>query len=1029
MKSNGKEDLTANVTVKSRRSLTNLEVWMIALLVMFICVCVGLIVFAWIAIEDLGRGVTYSNSSTWGSFKIVSGATYTPSLQEPDSGDFKVLAFDVQKMLNDIFQASQLNLEYRRSEIDQFRNGSVIVVFTAQFTQVLLNEDIQNALTIGIQGNHSELTKKYKIDISTITITGSPPFATASPTTSVARPTTAARCPPFQKMCNDAATCIQESRYCDGLPDCPDGSDEYNSTCASVCDGQFLLTGDSGTFHSKNYPNPYEPNLSCRWVISARNGSNIKLNFTSFETNNYIDVVNIYEGIGPDRILRASLWGTNPGNFRIFSNLVTVEFTTDPTSNGLSGFEGMYSVFTTSGLTDNEKIDCSFEEGFCYWIQDITADAEWERFNGPYYPPLSGPDYDHTFGNESGYYISTPGGPGFGQRLRLVSIPLTPSSSTLEPLCLSFWYYMYGVNVYCLSVLIIFPNDTEQVIFSKEGNYGPNWNFGQVTLNETSGTKVAFEAIKNPGFSDIALDDIKVSAGKCNESDFIEPTQVPTPPTTTIQPSNCGGPAELWETNSTFTSPNYPQDYPNLAACIWYLNAAEGHNIQLHFRVFDLENIYDVVEVRDGRGSDSLLLAVYTGMNQVPDVFSTTNHMTVYFTSDSTTTRKGFEANFTTGYHLGMSEPCNASSFQCHSGECVLLNRLCDQHQDCPDGSDEDKCVQLSDTRSSGLVQISVQAEWHTACADLWTDEISNNICHRLGLGNMKTTMVELSSGNGTYVRLTEGTGGKLNFQPSDSCTNNSVIYLECHPIECGKSHVNNSKIVGGTNAAVGAWPWIVSLYYNGRQLCGASMVNNEWLVSAAHCVYGRNLIPANWRAVLGMHDSANTNFPQIESRLIDQIVINPHYNRRNKHSDIVMMHMELPVSYTDYIQPICLPESQDVFPLGLHCAIAGWGRTESQGPVPNILQEAQVPLISNEKCQLQMPEYNISNAMICAGYEEGGIDTCQGDSGGPLMCQVENRWLLVGVTSFGYGCAEPNRPGVYARVTAFSDWIYDFIV
>ncbi|PIO01024.1 hypothetical protein AB205_0024270 [Aquarana catesbeiana] len=75
------------------------------------------------------------------------------------------------------------------------------------------------------------------------------------------------------------------------------------------------------------------------------------------------------------------------------------------------------------------------------------------------------------------------------------------------------------------------------------------------------------------------------------------------------------------------------------------------------------------------------------------------------------------------------------------------------------------------------------------------------------------------------------------------------------------------------------------------------------------------------------------------------------------------------------------------------------------------------------------MPEYNITNTMICAGYNEGGIDTCQGDSGGPLMCQQENRWYQVGVTSFGYGCAQPERPGVYARVTTFTEWIQSFLI
>ncbi|XP_037349059.1 enteropeptidase-like [Talpa occidentalis] len=237
-----------------------------------------------------------------------------------------------------------------------------------------------------------------------------------------------------------------------------------------------------------------------------------------------------------------------------------------------------------------------------------------------------------------------------------------------------------------------------------------------------------------------------------------------------------------------------------------------------------------------------------------------------------------------------------------------------------------------------------------------------------------------------------------------------------------------NPKIVGGSHAKEGAWPWVVSLYFDNRLLCGASLVSPDWLVSAAHCVYGRNEPPTQWKAILGLHMASNLSSPHIETRLIDQIIINPHYNKRVKDSDIAMMHLEFKVNYTDYIQPICLPEENQVFPAGKKCSIAGWGRLSSQAPPADVLQEAEVPLISNEKCQQQMPEYNITENMVCAGYERGGIDTCQGDSGGPLMCQEDDRWFLAGVTSFGKGCALPKRPGVYVRVPRFVEWIQSFL-
>ncbi|XP_058517308.1 enteropeptidase [Ochotona princeps] len=1016
-----------NVASK-HHDISTQEILFAALFVILTVICAGIIAVCWLAIDGSETDSVFEEShEARGTFTITSGATYSPTLQDEESMDFKVLAFDLQQMMDDIFQSSNLKSEFKNSRVLQFQNGSVIVIFDLFFAQWVSDENVKDELIRGIQANKSSQLTAYRIDLNSINITAPlEDFSTVRPATTSGH--VSVECLPGSRLCADGLNCIADDLFCDGELNCQDGSDEDSNICATVCDGQFLLTESSGSFGADQHPNSSGSSVVCQWIIQANQGLSIKLSFDSFNTF-YTDVLNIYEGVGPNKILRASLWETNPGIIRIFSNQVTATFLIDSNENDFVGFHVTYNVFNSSEINNYEKVNCTFEDGFCFWVQDLNDDNEWERVQGSTYPPFSGPDFDHTFGNDSGFYISTPTGPGSRQEtVVLLSLPLDP---VWEPVCLSFWYYMYGVNVYKFSINITSDQNTEKTIFQRQGNYGENWNYGQVTINETVEFKIAFNGYKNQLMSDIALDDISLTQGACNESLYPEPTLVPTPPPEL--PTDCGGPFELWEPNTTFSSTNFPDEYPNQAFCVWYLNAESGKNIQLHFQEFDLENIEDVVEVRDVGEDDSLLLAVYTGSGPVNDVFSTTNRMMVLFITDTSVARGGFKANFTTGYHLGIPEPCQEDSFQCENGECIPLVNLCDGHPHCTDGSDEVQCVRLINgtTNYDGLVQFRIQSVWHIACADNWTTQISNDVCQLLGLGSENSSIPISYTGPGPFVKLSTSPSGSLTTTPSSQCSQDSLILLQCNRKLCGTKLVaqgDRPRIVGGTDAREGAWPWVVALSYNGQLLCGASLVSNDWLVTAAHCVYGRNMEPTRWTAILGLHMTSNQTSPHVVTQRIDEIVISPHYNERANDADIAMMHLEVQVNYTDYIQPICLPEENQIFPPGKNCSIAGWGRLLYQGVTADILQEAVVPLVSNEKCQQQMPEYNITENMMCAGYEEGGVDTCQGDSGGPLMCQENNRWFLVGVTSFGYQCAQPNRPGVYVRATRFTEWIQSLL-
>ncbi|NXH06763.1 ENTK Enteropeptidase, partial [Loxia leucoptera] len=999
------------------------EIFFASLLAIFVCVCVGLLVLSWLSVQELERAEADVNTHSYmGILKIVSGTSFTSTLQNSSSADFKVLAFDVEKLM---FLYVIFASQYLKNNLPLPREPAVVVILTLYFTQMVTVEKIKHELVLGVIANNPNPTKALKIDVNSIQITGNImrlPYCCAVIALIFIIP---AECLPPAELCADGATCISEEFFCDGVLNCPDGSDESEKRCAAVCDGKFMLTGSSGFFHSMNYPKPYNENIVCQWIIVVPQGLSIKLNFTSFETQPYADELSIFEGLGQNKVLRASLSGTNLETIYIFSHEATAQFMSDYSEN-YNGFNATYTAFNASELNNYEKINCTFEDGFCFWIQDLDDDSDWERVQGPTFPLMSGPEFDHTFGNFSGFYISTPIGLGFvEEQVRILSLPLVPS----DMYCLSFWYFMYGDNVYRLRVSISDEHGQERIVFEKEGNYGNNWNYGQVTLNETSDFKVIFDAFKRRGPSDIAVDDTGLTKGKCNEDNYVEPTVRPTAATTPLVPTDCGGPVELWEPNSTFSSANFPNNYPNLASCVWYLNAENGKNIQLHFQVFDLENIYDVVEIRDGRGPDSLLLGVYTEKGPLPDVFSTTSQMTVILRTDRSATRKGFLANFTSGYHL---RPCSADKHQCGSGKCIPLHNLCDNIPQCEDGSDEAKCMRLlsGSLSTEGLVQARVGRTWHLACADDWSGEIADSVCQLLGLGDANMSSAVLFTGDGPFVTITKG-GNHLIFTKREHCWDNLVVHLQCNIQSCGKRLVtenNGTRIVGGNDARREAWPWIVSLHFNFQPVCGASLVRDEWLVTAAHCVYGRQLKPSRWRAALGLYSQADLAQPPTVVLNIDRIIINPHYMRETKDSDIALMHLQHKVQCTDYIQPICLPEKDQQFSPGINCSIAGWGSIRNEGPSSDILQEAEVPLLSNEKCQQWMPKYNITANMLCAGYDMGGIDSCQGDSGGPLTFEDGDKWFLVGVTSFGEKCALPQRPGVYARVTMFVDWIKTII-
>lgn len=218
--------------------------------------------------------------------------------------------------------------------------------------------------------------------------------------------------------------------------------------------------------------------------------------------------------------------------------------------------------------------------------------------------------------------------------------------------------------------------------------------------------------------------------------------------------------------------------------------------------------------------------------------------------------------------------------------------------------------------------------------------------------------------------------------------------------------------VVGGESTTTTQYPWMVALTTaaSDAAYCGGALIAPDRVLTAAHCISGYR--PSSVRVIVGRTDLRST---QGVERQVQRAWVHPDYRSPTEGADVAVLFLDRAVPYST----LPLETDQDAYPPGRPALVLGWGYTSERGPSSPVLRRAQIPLVADSDCAAIYREFN-PYAMVCAGDAGGRMDACYGDSGGPLIAGDR----LIGVTSWGSGCARQGAPGVYSRVASYASEI-----
>uniref|UniRef100_A0A2C9JX34 Peptidase S1 domain-containing protein n=1 Tax=Biomphalaria glabrata TaxID=6526 RepID=A0A2C9JX34_BIOGL len=391
---------------------------------------------------------------------------------------------------------------------------------------------------------------------------------------------------------------------------------------------------------------------------------------------------------------------------------------------------------------------------------------------------------------------------------------------------------------------------------------------------------------------------------------------------------------------------------------------------------------------------------------------------------------------------------CSADQFQCKDYSCIPHSMHCDGKVDCATvGGDEDNCVKVD---TDNELTITFGGVMLPVCWDFWSNDHSAYVCssqQRRLVSSWPTKKLSPASRFAVLKNQSWNIADPTNqtFSFSEACPSGEIVNIKCQDQGlCGLRKVEflESYVAGGGLPPLGKWPWVVSLSFLDTLICGGALIARRWVLTAAHCLS----MPVPDRidldftktsfyftitagSILKINDpktklSANDLYRQTVR--VAEIINHPY------EWDLALLKLEKEVTYTEAVQPLCLPPEDYVFLPRAYCYLAGWGHFNSKQYMrPQTLRDARLQVWTENRCSknkvLGETIVNI-NSTICTGYRSGVPSGCTGDSGGPLMCldPASGLYTLAGIMSRGASVCGQGRSlsNRFARVSTSVQWI-----